>query len=155
LDLEFLIESILNTTIGDANLDGVFDSGDFVTIFRAGEYEDGIDGNSTWAEGDWDCDAEFSTGDLVYAFQRGNYTAASIASRPHPTPFFTDRGRDEPTQREAMEDFADVASDRVRGAVELDVIVADLIFDEYQATLTKQTANTHREGHDDLDQLAL
>jgi hypothetical protein len=80
-DLHYLIETILRTEVGDANLDGVFNSGDFVAVFQAGEYEDNAPRNSTWSEGDWNCDADFSTGDLVEAFQRGGYTTAAVARR--------------------------------------------------------------------------
>ncbi len=43
-DVEFLVFDILDTTIGDANLDGFFDSSDFVFVFVAGQYENGIPG---------------------------------------------------------------------------------------------------------------
>jgi hypothetical protein len=76
-DLVFFVESVLRSAIGDTNLDGLFNSSDLVRIFQVGEYEDGISGNSTWADGDWDCDGEFGTSDLVLAFQRGSYTAAA------------------------------------------------------------------------------
>ena len=33
----------------------------------SGEYEDGIDENSGWADGDWDADGDFGTSDLVLA----------------------------------------------------------------------------------------
>ena len=72
-DMDLLIFEILNTSYGDANLDGAFDSSDLVTAFQAGEYEDGVAGNSTWAEGDWNCDGEFTTTDLVLGFQTGDY----------------------------------------------------------------------------------
>ncbi len=75
-DRNELIESVIGTSYGDANLDGLFDSGDLVIVFQIGEYEDQVDGNSTWAEGDWNGDREFSSGDLVLAFQRGTYAAA-------------------------------------------------------------------------------
>ncbi|MCA9215515.1 MAG: alkaline phosphatase family protein [Planctomycetales bacterium] len=58
---------------GDANLDGEFNSRDFVAVFIAGEYEDGIAQNSVWSEGDWNGDGEFSTSDLVTAFNIGGY----------------------------------------------------------------------------------
>ena len=51
-DMFYLVETIIGSGVGDANLDGIFNSTDFVTIFRASEYEDAIAGNSTWAEGD-------------------------------------------------------------------------------------------------------
>jgi hypothetical protein len=72
-DVEALVERILNTFFGDANLDGVFDSSDFVQVFQRGEYEDGVEDNSGWADGDWDGDGEFGTSDLVLAFQKGGY----------------------------------------------------------------------------------
>ncbi len=58
---------------GDANLDGLFNSGDLVSVFTAGEYEDEVVGNSTWATGDWDTDLDFTTSDLVLALQSGSY----------------------------------------------------------------------------------
>jgi hypothetical protein len=64
---------------GDANRDGVFNSSDLVQVFQAGEYEDGIQKNSTWEEGDWNGDSEFDTSDLVLAFQTGRYTPAGVA----------------------------------------------------------------------------
>ncbi|MCA9152445.1 MAG: hypothetical protein KDA92_24245, partial [Planctomycetales bacterium] len=72
-DMNELIVNILGTTFGDANLDGVFDSRDFVLVFQVGQYEDAIVGNSTWADGDWNCDGEFSSADLVLAFQASGF----------------------------------------------------------------------------------
>ena len=76
-DLLVLVETIIGTGVGDVDLDGVFNSTDLIKIFQANEYEDAIDGNSTWSEGDWDCDGDFSTSDLILAFQRDSYTAAA------------------------------------------------------------------------------
>ncbi|MFC1759297.1 lamin tail domain-containing protein, partial [Planctomycetota bacterium] len=78
-DLSFLIETVLESEIGDSNLDGSFNSGDFVTVFRAGEYEDAIARNSGWAEGDWNCDGDFTSSDLVTAFTAGTYSENAIA----------------------------------------------------------------------------
>ena len=72
-DHDFFITEMMGITYGDANADGVFDSKDLVQIFQAGQYEDDIVGNSTWAEGDWNCDGEFNTSDLVAAFRAGRY----------------------------------------------------------------------------------
>ncbi len=58
---------------GDANRDGLFNSDDLVSLFIAGEYEDGITGNSTWDTGDFNHDKEFDSGDLVLALQCGKY----------------------------------------------------------------------------------
>ena len=79
-DVVFVVEHVLGTSIGDANLDGVFNSSDFVLVFRAGEYEDTEAFNSGWREGDWNGDREFSSGDLVFAFRRGGFVAAVVAS---------------------------------------------------------------------------
>ena len=58
-----------NRPIGDVNGDGRFSSEDLVKIFQAGEFEDGINGNSIFDEGDWNGDGEFDSADLVLAFQ--------------------------------------------------------------------------------------
>lgn len=58
---------------GDANYDGLFDSGDLVQLFRLGEYEDDIVGNSRWQTGDFNGDLEFDSTDIVDAFQTGLY----------------------------------------------------------------------------------
>jgi hypothetical protein len=72
-DRRFWVDHIRRTYFGDANLDGVFDSGDLVRVFQAAQDEDAIPGNSTWAIGDWDGDGDFTTGDLVQAFQFGGF----------------------------------------------------------------------------------
>ena len=74
-DRDEMIHEILGTTYGDANLNGVFNSGDFVIVFQAGKYEDGIPLNTGWEEGDWDGDGSFDTSDMVLAFQDGGYEA--------------------------------------------------------------------------------
>ena len=77
-DLSMLINDILRTTPGDSNLDGQFNSLDFVIVFSAGQYQDAVAGNSLWSSGDWNNDGEFDTSDLVVAFQAGGYTTAAI-----------------------------------------------------------------------------
>lgn len=67
------IEELANTFVGDSNLDGEFNSSDFVAVFTGGEYEDGVAGNSTWATGDWNGDSEFDSSDFVMAFTSGGY----------------------------------------------------------------------------------
>ena len=82
------INDLRNTYVGDTNLDGVFDSGDFVAAFQAGQYEDQAPGNSTWSTGDWNGDTEFDSGDFVSAFQAGGYDLgprAAVAAVPEPT----------------------------------------------------------------------
>ena len=70
-DLVFWVKdpSICNSWIGDSNLDGEFNSADFVGVFQAAEYEDDIVGNSTWATGDWDGNKEFETTDFGHGIQ--------------------------------------------------------------------------------------
>jgi hypothetical protein len=86
LDVKFYVWHVLDTHFGDANLDGDFDSNDFVEVFQAGEYEDAVPGNSTWSEGDWDCDGDFTTNDFVIAFQDGAYSAESVPRFGQPQP---------------------------------------------------------------------
>ena len=63
---------------GDSNRDGVFNSSDLVLVFTSNEYEDDVDGNSTWEEGDWNGDGDFTSSDLVFAFTAATYTAAAV-----------------------------------------------------------------------------
>lgn len=81
------VTTLKKTYIGDANLDGEFNSGDFVQVFQRGEYEDGVAGNSGWADGDWNNDTEFDSGDFVAAFQGGGFEAgprAAVSAVPEP-----------------------------------------------------------------------
>ncbi len=82
------IRKLKNTWFGDANLDGEFNSGDLVTVFQAGEYEDAVVNNSGWAEGDWNGDGDFTSGNLVAAFQEGGYEKGrrpALAAVPEPS----------------------------------------------------------------------
>ena len=72
-DLVVMVKEVVETDFGNANLDDQFDSGDLVDVFKAGEYEDGIEDNSGWAEGDWNGDGDFDSSDLVFAFADGQY----------------------------------------------------------------------------------
>jgi hypothetical protein len=87
-DRVYYIEELKNTYIGDSNLDGQFNTSDFVLAFQRGEYEDGIVENSGWAAGDWNGDGEFGTTDFVFAFQGGAFERgprAATAVVPEPT----------------------------------------------------------------------
>jgi hypothetical protein len=81
-DYSYLIETVKNTYIGDSNLDGEFNSADFVAVFTAGEYEDAAAGNSGWAEGDWNGSGDFDSSDFVSAFQAGGYEKGPRAAVP-------------------------------------------------------------------------
>ena len=72
-DRNVWIHALKQTYLGDANLDGLFDSGDLVAVFQGGEFEDDVAHNSTWDEGDWDGDGDFGTEDFVVAFVDGGY----------------------------------------------------------------------------------
>ncbi|MCA9218222.1 MAG: hypothetical protein KDB27_34375, partial [Planctomycetales bacterium] len=56
---------------GDANRNGVFDSGDLVSVFQTGKYETGEP--ASWEDGDWNGDGVFSSADFVSAFVAGAY----------------------------------------------------------------------------------
>lgn len=72
-DYRHLIDQVLATTEGDANLDGRFDSRDLVLVFQRGLYEQEGPERALWESGDWNCDGRFSTDDLVEAFAKGSY----------------------------------------------------------------------------------
>ena len=81
------VDELKNTYFGDSNLDGEFNSSDFVFVFTAGEYEDAVAGNSTWATGDWNGDGDFTSSDFVSAFTAGGYEmgprpAAAVVPEP-------------------------------------------------------------------------
>ncbi len=63
---------------GDSNRDGVFNSSDLIHVFQIGEYEDGIQNNSTFEDGDWNGDGDFDSSDIVHAFQAGTYVAEAL-----------------------------------------------------------------------------
>ncbi len=74
------VKELKGTWLGDANLDGEFNSGDLVAVFTAGEYEDDIALNSGWAEGDWDADGDFTSSDLVAAFTVDGYEQGPLVA---------------------------------------------------------------------------
>ena len=87
-DRHALIKDLLGTWYGDSNLDREFNTTDLVTVFQAGEYEDAIRENSSWATGDWNGDSDFDTADLVLAFQDGGFEQGSLPllrAVPEPT----------------------------------------------------------------------
>jgi hypothetical protein len=73
LDQDLLVREVLGTTHGDANLDGVFDTNDLVHVLQAGQFDDGLLGNSSWETGDWNADGEFNSLDIVLALQDGGW----------------------------------------------------------------------------------
>ena len=55
-------------------------------MFQAGQYEDGVESNSSWATGDWDGDGDFRSSDLILAASEGRYEAESGAVGAVPEP---------------------------------------------------------------------
>jgi len=85
-DRQVWVKDLKSTWIGDANLDGVFDSGDFVVAFTAGKYESGD--AAGWADGDFDGNMLFDSADFVASFIDGGYEAgpvAAVAAVPEPS----------------------------------------------------------------------
>ena len=76
------VNDLKNTWMGDADLNGQFDSGDLVTVFAAAKYETGQ--QATWGQGDWNGDLEFSSGDLVTAFSNAGYEGGERPGGPNP-----------------------------------------------------------------------
>ena len=74
-DSRIWVHYLTLTWYGDANLDGEFNTRDFVQVFDAGKYE--IAEYASWSEGDWDGDGFFGTGDFVIAFEDGGYEKGS------------------------------------------------------------------------------
>lgn len=84
-DLEQWVKVLKKTWVGDANLDGFFNSADFIAVFQVGKFEVNADAN--WSEGDWNGDARFSSGDFVAAFQDGGFEAGArpaVSAVPEP-----------------------------------------------------------------------
>ncbi len=82
------VHDLRNVYFGDANLDGVFTTADFVSVFQVGEYEDVTPLNSGWSDGDWNGDRDFTSGDFVTAFQDGGFEKgprAAVAAVPEPS----------------------------------------------------------------------
>jgi hypothetical protein len=80
------VATLKKTWFGDADLNGEFNSSDFVAVFTTGKYE--TNQAAGWAEGDWDGDARFSSSDFVSAFQDGGYEKGprpGVAGVPEPT----------------------------------------------------------------------
>ena len=82
-DLQSWVE-LANTWIGDANLDGEFNSSDLVRVFESGKFETGQTAN--WAEGDWTGDGKFDSSDFVTAFQSGGFELGPKAASSVPEP---------------------------------------------------------------------
>ncbi|MEZ6118199.1 MAG: hypothetical protein R3C28_16740 [Pirellulaceae bacterium] len=79
------VKDLAGTWIGDANLDGEFNSGDFVQVFSAGLFE--TQQAATWSQGDWNGDGFFDSGDFVAAFTDGGFELGprgAVSAVPEP-----------------------------------------------------------------------
>jgi hypothetical protein len=86
LDRTVWVSVLRDTYVGDANLDGEFNSGDLVQVLASGNYEADVD--SGWASGDFNGDARTNSSDLVAALADGGYEAgprAAASAVPEPT----------------------------------------------------------------------
>ena len=83
-DIVHWVKELKNTWIGDANLDGEFNSSDFVAIFGAGLFE--TNQPAVWSQGDWNGDGVFNSGDFVGAFADGGFEQGPRVAANVPEP---------------------------------------------------------------------
>jgi hypothetical protein len=84
-DVSFWIRDLRGSWVGDADLNGEFNSTDLVSVLAAGKYESGT--ASVWSEGDFNGDGRTDSGDLVAALADGGYEMgprAAVAAVPEP-----------------------------------------------------------------------
>ena len=120
---------------GDVNGDGVFNSSDLVQVFQAGEYEDSIEGNSTFEEGDWTGDGEFDTADFVYVFQLGIYVVGaaplSVAANDDVAAALLDDRTAASDEPDIVNDVVDVDQTNRRPIALNPLSAIDQVFDEF------------------------
>jgi hypothetical protein len=83
-DVRVWIKDLYNSWVGDANLDGEFNSSDLVAVLATGAYE--VDVDATWSSGDFNGDGRANSGDLVAALADGGYEAGPRAAAAVPEP---------------------------------------------------------------------
>jgi hypothetical protein len=89
LDLRYVVERLMGTWFGDANLDGQFNSTDLVDVLAAGTYEADVDAG--WSNGDFDGSGRFDSTDLMAALADGGYEQGPrpvAVAVPEPSAFF-------------------------------------------------------------------
>ena len=85
-DIRFWVKDLYGSWMGDANLDGEFNSGDLVSVLASGTYE--VEQASVWSTGDFNGDGRTNTSDLVEALGDGGYELgprAAVAAVPEPS----------------------------------------------------------------------
>ena len=83
-DRDFWVSVLANSWMGDSNLDGEFNSSDFVAVFTAGLFETGA--AALWAQGDWNGDMLFDSSDFVAAFTAGGFEQGPRPAAAVPEP---------------------------------------------------------------------
>ncbi|MCA9213698.1 MAG: PEP-CTERM sorting domain-containing protein [Planctomycetales bacterium] len=90
-DVAAWVKDLKNSWIGDSNLDGEFNSSDFVAVFTENKFE--RDEPASWAQGDWNGDGLFNSSDFVAAFVDGGFEKGergpAITAVPEPTSLFS------------------------------------------------------------------
>jgi hypothetical protein len=84
-DVNVWVKDLFNSWIGDADLNGEFNSSDLVAVLASGTYE--ADVASVWTTGDFNGDGRTNSGDLVAALADGGYEVgprAATAAVPEP-----------------------------------------------------------------------
>ena len=85
-DATYWVRDLYNSWVGDADLNGEFNSGDLVVVLSAGTYENDVD--AVWSSGDFNGDGRTNSGDLVAALSDGGYELgprAATAVVPEPS----------------------------------------------------------------------
>jgi hypothetical protein len=85
-DREAWVHDLKHTWIGDADLNGEFNSTDLVDVLASGTYE--VDVPSGWAAGDFSGDGRTDSSDLVAALADGGYEQGprpAVSAVPEPT----------------------------------------------------------------------
>ena len=118
----------IGSLFGDSNYDGTFGTPDLVTVFAAGEYEDGVAGNSTFREGDWNCSGDFDTNDLVFVFTQGTFDPLAAVAAPSGVAGAIDQTDASTDEVEAVQDEAAQIDTAEGGPAVLDAADVDNIF---------------------------
>jgi hypothetical protein len=83
-DVKVWISDLFNSWVGDANLDGEFNSTDLIVVLAAGTYESG--GPAAWTTGDFNGNGFADSSDLVAALADGGYEVGPRAPAAVPEP---------------------------------------------------------------------
>jgi hypothetical protein len=84
-DVGVWVRDLFGTWMGDANLDGQFNSSDLVAVLASGTYEANV--AAVWSTGDFNGDGRTTSSDLVVALADGGYELgprAAAAAVPEP-----------------------------------------------------------------------